>query len=441
MKILIVTSWALPCHNGGVAQVTHHLAKEFISKGHEVSIFALDYDPSKSVGQIDSFEYEGYKIRTIKSDYMHQNRLHALEENNYNQPSIEAPFCDYLEEIKPDIVQFQSIQGMGANLIKVAKQLNYKTVVTMHDWWWLCPNSFMADQNDKCCLQKNIDDSKCKKCIKDTISQLDAENFLKKRNQYLKTILEKDVDQVLVVTEYLKTYFQNNMPYIENIKVDINGVEEGIIHNQAKKNEVIKIGFLGGVQRLKGYELLQKAVPHIQSKGWELHIYSVPKVNKHGLKKAWSYLKSQGLRKLKVKLKQVLKAHSVQPSNGKIIIHPPYDTFEKETVFQEFDILLSLSIVKESSSLVVREALIRNIPVLTTDSGGPLEVVMPGINGEVVRELTPKAVAEGIDQMIQGEHYKKLRENMQKNPYTYTYENQATSLEKIYKEVNRRQSG
>lgn len=433
MKIMMVSCSALPCHNSGVAQVIHHVAGQLIKKGHQVYVFTLTYANAQQKGQTQVFDYEGYEVCTIKLDYTHQDRMHAFTEANYKQPDSEQAFNQYVQKVSPDVVHFHSIQGMGANMLKLAKDAGCSTVLTMHDWWWLCPNSFMADSEYRCCHQMEIDSVRCIACIGNIQLQQSSEQFIQERQDYLLECLKVNVDKIFVVSNYLKQYVNANMKHIEGIEVNLNGVEQSEALPRTNHEGPVRLAFLGGIQPLKGYELLQEACQYIESDNWELHIYSVPQVDSQGFYKAWNYLKTQGIKSLTHKLKQVIKAKLQVGEGGRVHIHPPFETCQKEEVFSKIDILLSLSTVKESSSLVVREALIRGIPVLTTASGGPLEVVLPGENGEVVDELAPQALAQAIDHMLRDHHYQKLKQKMQCSPYQYTYVEQAQELEETYK--------
>ena len=68
---------------------------------------------------------------------------------------------------------------------------------------------------------------------------------------------------------------------------------------------------------------------------------------------------------------------------GKLIVS---DGFDQETIdefFNQIDVLLFPSQWKESFGLTVREALVRDIWVIATDSGGTIEDIIPGKNGQV----------------------------------------------------------
>src|SRR4030095_4153036 len=55
---------------------------------------------------------------------------------------------------------------------------------------------------------------------------------------------------------------------------------------------------------------------------------------------------------------------------------------------------------RESYSLVTREALAAGVPVIVSDSGGPLEVVLPGVNGLVFATGHARDLAEQMRRVV-----------------------------------------
>ena len=70
--------------------------------------------------------------------------------------------------------------------------------------------------------------------------------------------------------------------------------------------------------------------------------------------------------------------------NGKLEIVPPFEQNEIDHFFKDIDVLLFPSQWKESFGLTVREAISRNVWVIATDCGGPIEDLINGENGEIV---------------------------------------------------------
>jgi glycosyltransferase involved in cell wall biosynthesis len=69
-------------------------------------------------------------------------------------------------------------------------------------------------------------------------------------------------------------------------------------------------------------------------------------------------------------------------------------------VFAATDVLVVPSVMRETYSLVTREALTRGIPVVCTDSLGPEEVVIHGHNGLVVPTADAEALAAALARLV-----------------------------------------
>lgn len=442
MKILMVTCSALPLHNCGVSHVLHHITKELIEKGHEVKVFTLATDPLRRHKSIQTMQYEGYEVRSLNLPGVRDDYFSHFREVDYNNTDSEEALKTYVQEMKPDLVHFHSLQGIGANAIHLVKTMGHKTVLTMHDWWWLCPNFFMADCHCEPCGQQTIDSEQCIQCISKVklmpgaqraLKVFEPESFLKKRQAYLMDILSQDVDQLLVVSHYLEGYIRDNIEQLPPLSVNTNGVEAARQLVGQKTEGKVKFGFLGGKHVAKGYDLLIETFSALPVGNWELHIYGTPQIGGGAIKKVISYLKAQGIKGLYHKLQGLKKTKvQVHPS---IFYHETFESSQKEQVYESIDVLLSLSKVRESSSLVVREALIRQIPVIATPSGGPQEVVHHGKNGWVLTEVTTDALGEAIEHTLEQTYRKQIKEWMVLHPYTYTYAQQVERLIKCYEAV------
>ena len=80
---------------------------------------------------------------------------------------------------------------------------------------------------------------------------------------------------------------------------------------------------------------------------------------------------------------------------------PSFAPSEAADVWAHTDVLLVPSIMRESHSLVTREALTAGVPVICTDTLGPEEVVEDGVNGLVVPAADAEALADAMRQFIE----------------------------------------
>ncbi len=64
------------------------------------------------------------------------------------------------------------------------------------------------------------------------------------------------------------------------------------------------------------------------------------------------------------------------------------------------DVLIIPSVMRESFSLVAREALYRDVPVICSDCGGPEEIVEDGVNGFIFKTNGADELAQKILQIL-----------------------------------------
>jgi len=78
-----------------------------------------------------------------------------------------------------------------------------------------------------------------------------------------------------------------------------------------------------------------------------------------------------------------IKFYVISTKNINVYKFPKYDVIEIDNILSGIDVLIVPSVMRESYSLVTREALSRKVPVICSDSGGPEEIVRNGENGFV----------------------------------------------------------
>ena len=420
MKIVMVSSSVFPFHNSGVAYVVHNTAKELTAMGHQVTVIGL-------CEKNTDLTYSDYKVIGLPIPGVSHNFNGTLSEKDYNNETGAKIIENTLHQIKPDLVHFHALNGIGANIVKNSKILGYKTAVTMHDWWWICPFSNLADKNHKPCNQLKLSKDKCTKCISQS-----KHNYIETRSDFLKNILKDYTDLIIPVSSYVESYLEPIGITANKVITIPNGAEP--YTNQgtrpsAPKNPII-LGFLGGKHELKGHDILIEACQKLSSTSslrgtaYEIHIYGTLQLGAGIVKKVITYIKDGNIKGLIDKIRRHM-PNNKQNQKLPIIYHPLFKPEEKDLVYENIDILLSLSKVKESSSLVVREALIRGIPVITTPSGGPEEVILHGKNGIILKESSAEELKLAIHQILTTNIHKNMTEYIRQNPYNYTTRDQA----------------
>lgn len=389
MKILFV-SCAYPPHNGGgVAKLLTNLSAELMKKGHQVYVFGLMDDISHKKYAIENTIINGVVAKFINvpmsssTDFF--GRYRTID---YYNPDINLILKSHLSEIKPDVVHFHAIQGLGANLITETHKEGYPTILTMHDMWWFCPNLFMTDLKLNPCNQTKVNLNCCKYCLQELhrypiMQNFNLESFIAERAAYLKNVLENDVDIILTVSRTLKEYVTPNVDC--KVQVNENGVTK--ISDQSEKPvnpHKIIFGFVGGNLELKGYNILMDAFRSMELSNWELHIYGVEKTSDMNLRNVFMLnVKNKTLVSNIIRFFRSKTKEAVIDTNIKHF--PKYSDLEKHSILNTFDIIIIPSIIKESFSLIAREGLMLKKPIICSNCGGPEEVIEDNVNGLIFK--------------------------------------------------------
>src|SRR6185369_12108962 len=113
----------------------------------------------------------------------------------------------------------------------------------------------------------------------------------------------------------------------------------------------------------------------------------------------------------------------------------PFAPAELGTALRAVDCLVVPSLMRESYSLVTREALAAGVPVIASDSGGPSEVVVPERNGLVFATGDARDLAAAMRRFVlEPDLGERLRAGARATALP-TMEEQARQLEAVYAAV------
>ena len=363
-------------------------------------------------------DYEVYVVTTMPpSSFLHPYNTMRYELNNttifgicvpheemdsYENDKIYRIVSDILDLVNPDLAHIHCIQGLGVGVLDACTQRNIKTAVTLHDAWWICPRQFMIKADGKFCNQYKIDRNQCIKCINSTSEYL-------YRNNILLSSLNK-ADLLLAPSQYFTGLYQENLN--KTILCNKNGIKQPEKVLPKLKGETIRFGYVGGRTNIKGIHLILEAFKKYKFKNAELII--VDNLLNLGRK---SYPESdfEGIPRYK--------------------LLPAYTQDNIDDFFNSIDVLLFPTQWKESFGLTVREAIIRNVWVITTNAGGPVEDVIEGVNGNIIPfDSNYKQLAETIEKVIKLYQKRDSKEEiLLEKSHISTFRDQKDELIQIFK--------
>ena len=364
MRILQVSAHYPPDFVSGGTLVPQRFAKAALERGHESAVFAGRLEGLEPLAAMDTVE-EGVPVRWIGNSSF----LAWDDERNYRNPEVTQAFREFVEEWKPDIVHVHSVHTLGAELLPAAKEAGAAVVLTMHDFWWSCARQFLATSElEPCPVVVGCGECACSK----------DHAWLEKRNAWLAAQLAS-ADLILAPSATAAEVFAANGAPAGKLRVNENGVDP-IAQDDAggagsRSAGPVRFMYAGGEAELKGCGVLREAclAANVPT-GTTLDVYNASATGFPG----W--------------------ARSC----------PAYGREELAEVFAAHDVLILPSIMRESHSIVTREALSAGLAVIATDTLGPEEAVRDGFNGRIVPAGDAAALAAAIEELAAPERCAEL---------------------------------
>ncbi len=376
--------------------------------GHSVVVLTYGYNEtedfrSKNDFLIKEYIYQGVPVISFRyrEDLPQINfAVFDTEMENF----LDSVFSD--KEF--DIVHICHPMRAGS-ILNVAKKRNIPIVLTLTDFWLMCPKGIAVTQRGELCTgpEKGV------KCISECYGNSEKDILIHRFNDAYKYI--QSVNCVVSPTKFLKNLFEMNN-FSNNIKLIRFGKDYTNVRYNSKtysKTDEITIGYLSSVLPHKGAHVLLEAFRKANMRN--------TKIKFHGS----CFHDTDYYNELK----------DLAINDDKVEFHGPYEYKEMPQILDEIDVLAVPSIWWENSPLVMLRALAHNIPVIVSDLGGLTEVVKDGENGFVFEAGNSQSLAK-ILQMI-GEDPEILNEMKAKINHPPRIEEEVFEYEKLYLDLIR----
>jgi glycosyltransferase involved in cell wall biosynthesis len=468
MRIMMINWGWPPKQSGGPVGYAADLCKELVKNGHQVYMFYRGDSNFKGKCYLEYHEDEKVNLANLVNS-PNQYSNFGLPLNECKQPLVEHYFEEFLDKVKPDLVHFHSLIGLSGSLIEMAKKKGIITVVSLHNYWFICPRGdFVLPYDYSLCpgpdhglncalclpaaekpLKRKIDNlnsilkAQFKKNVwlkrKLQIVVLGINKFKNKltrpemekremfppssapdplmawayrfRQEYLKDQLSRNTDLIIAVSNTVKDIFvQNGIPE-DKIMVLHSGIKIAEkLEDYAEKNQInprnpMIFGFFGPVQPYKGVHILVEAFNKLSPRSARLLIFGT------GPSSYYQRLMS--------------KANSFVEFRG------AFDDLSR--MLSEFDVAVVPPIWQDNAPLVVLEALSAKKPIIGANIGGIPDFVQDGINGLLFEPGNSSDLAEKMKRIIEFPHLIEIfKRNIKKQK---TMKEHASEMEEIYQNL------
>lgn len=394
MKIMFINTFYYPDIRGGAEISLKKLAEGLVKKGHDVSVLTTSNKESENI--INGVHVKRIKINNLYSP-IENNDVNKIRKvlyriidlyNLFNYSKLKSE----IRKINPDIININNIYGFSIIINKVVKALKIPLVVTLRDYYLLCPKVNM--------LRKG------KTCEKESIICKIYRNFNKK--------IIKDANYVTAPSRFIlnkflnENYFYDKKSCVIYNAIDTNSESKEILKNKISRDQnEVKFIYLGGLEHHKGVEMLINSFKQVKKDNISLYIAG------------------------KGSLRDFVKISEINDNRIKYLGFLNENEISK--VLAECDVLIAPSLWEEPFGRVIIDAYKYSMPVIATNKGGLDEIVSDN-TGIKISDITEKKLMNAIKKLSE-ENLKTFMINAHEQLNEFTIDNQVEKFENVYKKV------
>lgn len=397
MRLLFVNIFYPPQGFGGATVVMRNLVRELRDSypEYEVQVFSWD------------FERQGdYELTEESHEGVHVTRL-ALPPGprsdwQYRDEGAYGVFERYLRFHRPHLVHFHSIQRLTGSLPQAAEDLEIPYLVTLHDAWWISDHQFLVDGGGRLIDPLPHDPFQAAAGVEDLGASVLRRRYLAERLQKAEALLAVSAFQADV---YRRAGFTK-------VRIDTNGLS--LPQSPATKTcgPRLRLGYAGGISTAKGYELLKEAVTRAGLQNSEVLLVDFNMAPAQRRRESWG-------------------------KTSVMAIAPLAQERMAEDFFAQVDVVVTPSLAPESFGLLVREAILAGVWVLTSNRGALAEEVEEGINGFIFEPNFPAELERILKFLDRHPGRFKERTRCKRNKGIRTVAQQVADLDRLYRQLLR----
>lgn len=381
MKIVLPVHHFPPRYSAGAELYTFRLARWLIQHGHAAEVVCVERIDDTDAENIRIFSdvYEGVPVQRLSFDIKHAAQGLRW---SYRNPLVLDWFTSYLEHTRPDLVHLQSGYMITASVLEAAHTLGIPSVLTLHDFWFLCPRITLLRGNGHVCDPIPADPAGCAWCLRldsrryrlpdqlsagllgkiaQTIPLQDGRSEIAERRDYLQTALAWP-EAVIAPSHFLARQF-THLVEAERLHILRYGLDSSQLQRTpvAPHDGVLRLGYLGQVARHKGVHLLVEAVKMLPATGRPVEMTIYGDLNQHEAYSKQLQRQANGDRRIRF---------AGRFNHGTI-----------NQVLGSVEATIVPSIWYENSPLAIMEAHAAKRPVITSALGGMAELIRHDVDG------------------------------------------------------------
>lgn len=379
MKILLAVHHFLPRYTAGAELYTFRLARWLIANGHTAEVVCVEeLDAARPASLTARREdYGGVPVYRLSL-----GMAGAPYSWGYDHPLINAWLQSHLVQSRPDLVHLHGGYLLGAGVIDEAHRAGIPAVVTLHDYWFLCPRFTLLRGDGSTCAKVPDDPAACGWCLKLSQRRYRIPERLSRgavgqswitlvggsgreaqaeRRERLRQSLGL-ADLVFAPSRFLAAHFAQSVGE-DRLRVQRLGIGPAQPRELAPPgaNAALRLGYIGQIAPHKGVDLLVRALALLPQEGRPVRLAI------HG-DLAHNPRYTRSLRHLAA-------------ADRRVTLAGRFENSAVDSVLETLDALVVPSIWYENSPLAILEAQSAGRPVLASAMGGMAELVRHEVDG------------------------------------------------------------
>jgi glycosyltransferase involved in cell wall biosynthesis len=363
MRLLHVTHRYLPRFSTGVEVYAASLAGVLQARGHEQQVFTGD--PASRVPY--TYVWESQPVQAWPWGLGGKADPVSTFMAGYSNPAVERRFRRLCKEFKPELVHVHHLMGLSPHLPAIARASGAAVVITLHDYWFVCSNTWLYRYSQRLCSGPGFGYhcggcalSRLQRPPQPLIMTLAAPLFMA-RTAVLRRALLSAHRLIAPSQRVAEVHVRHGVPS-KQISILLHGLAVNANPGSTARPALergLRFVYAGALIRPKGAHVIIEAFRGLSEQAVELWLIGDTQVDP-------AY--TQELRAL-------------VSGDPRITFVGGLPQAEVQSRLRSADILLMPSLLYETHSLIVDEALAVGLPVVVSNHGAAAERIEEGRDG------------------------------------------------------------
>lgn len=407
MKILYLIHQFYPECYTGTEKFVLNLATMMQKSGNKVKVMTYSFYENSFYDQVigsmvfKEFTYKGIPILALRHKKIPEDIHYALDDRGLAEVAR-----DLVNRENPDVVHVGHSMRVG-ELVKVSQYLNIPYVLTLTDFFLICPKINLFTSRNTLCSGPEAGLACQKLCPELPIG------FITKRLETARDILF-NAKIVASPSRFLASIFEKEF---QDLCVKI--VNHGLRYSMLKRNgrshtkgNGIIFCYAGSLNPHKGVHILIDAFKKVCSNQASLKI--------HGSGPEQSYINH---------------LMAMAKEDRRIEFCGIYPEDRVGEILSNVDVVITPSLCYENYPLVLHEALACNVPVIATDAGGMAEKIKDRVNGFLFRMGDSQHLKEVLQMVADDPAILNMLKHNINSMTIPLVEQEAHTYERVYRQI------